>query len=828
MRNKVIGDNNFSKNYRILDLNEKIEIEKEYALGTRYHQNIFESNTSLTALLALNSNLVNNGDLKVIGNKAYVLSSVTASIYQFDYIDNQISFSTPNFISRPINGVFISEFSPTAISFKSDGTKLYILGDQNNNIYQFSLSTAWDVSTISYDSKTFYVGLQEGTPTGMFFKPDGTKVYVVGSGNDTIYQYSLSTAWDVSTISYDSKTFYVGLQNSVPSGLFFKPDGTKVYISNGPTITQYSLSTAWDISTTSYDSIIYTNFISETYNDLFFKSDGTKVYTVVVGGGTGGSSSRVREFSLSTAWDISTLSTSGKYLSCLINTQHGLFFKDDGTKVFTIGFGNDRNVGEISLSTAWDITSGLTYNGIYVGNRDESPRALFFKDDGTKLYILGDQNNTIYQFSLSTAWDVTTASYDSKTFSVGTQEGAPTGMFFKPDGTKVYVLGTNNRKIFQYSLSTPWDISTASYDSISSTFYFGYMSYPKLFFNNYGTKLVVSNSNSISFLNLATAWDITTIYDDLNRLENVKSFSISGQEGNPYGMFFKDDGTKVYIVGGTSETIYQYSLSTPWDISTTSYDSKSFSVTSQDTEPEGIFFKPDGTKFYMVGLTGDGVYQYSLSTPWDISTASYDSNSFYVGTQEPNPTDLFFKPDGSVVYVLGFSGRRIYQYSLGTPWDISTATYNNATSSAYGYLGEVSPQGLFFKSDGTKAYIIGSSSNTIYEIKLQIPWDLGLESFQVNAAYRPTEFDSVSSAIFVKPDGKTFYFLGVADDKIYQLGEFTNSWDISSIKKTFLSINAPYNGYAGANSYYSFHMNDDMSKMYVGISRGIVVYDYIN
>ena len=137
MRNKVIGDNNFSKNYRILDLNEKIEIEKEYALGTRYHQNIFESNTSLTALLALNSNLVNNGDLKVIGNKAYVLSSVTASIYQFDYIDNQISFSTPNFRSRPINGVFISEFGPYAISFKSDGTKLYILGDQNNNIYQF-------------------------------------------------------------------------------------------------------------------------------------------------------------------------------------------------------------------------------------------------------------------------------------------------------------------------------------------------------------------------------------------------------------------------------------------------------------------------------------------------------------------------------------------------------------------------------------------------------------------------------------------------------------------------------------------------------------------
>jgi hypothetical protein len=48
-----------------------------------------------------------------------------------------------------------------------------------------------------------------------------------------------------------------------------------------------------------------------------------------------------------------------------------------------------------------------------------------------------------------------------------------------------------------------------------------------------------------------------------------------------------------------------------WDISTASYDNKSFSVSSQDTNHYSLFFKSDGTKMY---IAGDGpIYQYSLS-----------------------------------------------------------------------------------------------------------------------------------------------------------------------------------------------------------------------
>jgi len=86
---------------------------------------------------------------------------------------------------------------------------------------------------------------------------------------------------------------------------------------------------------------------------------------------------------------------------------------------------------------------------------------------------------------------------------------------------------------------------------------------------------------------------------------------VSSQDGGPEGLFFKDDGTKMYVVGRANDSVYQYILSTAWDVSTASYDSVSFSVASQDTSPTGLFFKTDGTKMYVVGSTNDTVYQYS-------------------------------------------------------------------------------------------------------------------------------------------------------------------------------------------------------------------------
>ena len=141
-----------------------------------------------------------------------------------------------------------------------------------------------------------------------------------------------------------------------------------------------------------------------------------------------------------------------------------------------------------------------------------------------------------------------------------------------------------------------------------------------------------------------------------------KSFSVGTQDGTPTGLAFSTDGTKMYVVGQGNDTVYQYTLTTAWDVSTASYASKSFSVNAQETSPQDVAFSTDGTKMYVVGQTNRTVYQYTLTTAWDVSTASY-VKGLSVSTQDSIPTGLAFSLDGTKMYVVGQGNDTVYQYN---------------------------------------------------------------------------------------------------------------------------------------------------------------------
>ena len=246
---------------------------------------------------------------------------------------------------------------------------------------------------------------------------------------------------------------------------------------------------------------------------------------------------------------------------------------------------------------------------------DPQPYDVFFKPDGTKMYIVGITGDSVYQHTLSTPWDVDTAVYDSVSFSVGAQDTSPFSLFFKPDGTKMYISGIVNDRIYQYTLSTPWDISTASYDSVI--------------------------------------------------------FSVAAQDTSPAAVFFKSDGTKMYITGQTNDTIYQYSLSTAWAVNTASYDSISFNVNSQATIPQGLAFNSDGTKMFVVDVVYNFVHEYNLSTAWSLNTASYSSKSFFVGNESTASRGIFVKPDETKMYVVGVTERKVSQYTIASPFAVT-------------------------------------------------------------------------------------------------------------------------------------------------------------
>ena len=251
---------------------------------------------------------------------------------------------------------------------------------------------------------------------------------------------------------------------------------------------------------------------------------------------------------------------------------------------------------------------------------------------------------------------ITGWNYSGLSKSVTGEESAPTGLFLSPDGLNMYVNGTTGDDVNQYTLSTAWDISTASY---------------------------------------------------------VRTFSTAAQDLTPNDIFFKPDGLSMYIMGLANDTVFQYTLSSAFDISTASYASKSFSVTTQETAPVGLWFKPDGTVMYVIGTTNDTVFQYNLGTAWDVSTAFYASISFSVASQEGTPNQVNLSADGLTMWILGQTGDDIAQYSLGTAWNVSTATFVN---SFYVGFQDTTPSGMFIDSTANnRVYFVGGTNDTVYQ-----------------------------------------------------------------------------------------------------------------
>src|SRR3989344_4496538 len=191
-----------------------------------------------------------------------------------------------------------------------------------------------------------------------------------------------------------------------------------------------------------------------------------------------------------------------------------------------------------------------------------------------------------------------------------------------------------------------------------------------------------------------------TVVIDAGRTLNTNTGSVSfgvGQETTPNALAFRDTGAKMYVLGTTNDAVRQYTLATPWDVSTATYDNISFSVTTQETLPTVLAFRGDGTRLYVLGTTNKRVFQYSLTTPWNVSSA-FDNASFSVTTQDTLPTALAFRDTGAKMYVLGTTNDAVRQYTLATPWDVSTATYDNVSFSVT--TQETLPNALAFRDTG--------------------------------------------------------------------------------------------------------------------------------
>jgi len=200
------------------------------------------------------------------------------------------------------------------VCFSDTGDKMYIIGTGSTDVNEYDLGTEWDISTAVFN-QAFDVGVKDNEPYGLHIVNSGDTMYFVGRQNDKIYEYNLGTSWDISTAVY-SDDFDISGQTGDPAGIHVDPSGSYIYIGETGVLNQYTMTSAFDLSTVSYTREKALNISAGVY----FRDDGTRLYCQKPGGG--GAAPVVTEYFLSTAWDISTATSTPYFFECAYTTQY--------------------------------------------------------------------------------------------------------------------------------------------------------------------------------------------------------------------------------------------------------------------------------------------------------------------------------------------------------------------------------------------------------------------------------------------------------------------------------------------------------------------------
>lgn len=470
------------------------------------------------------------------------------------------------------------------------------------------------------------------------------------------------------------------------NSFYFSSNGLWLYIFGSDFyIRQYALSIPYDTRTAvdTSKSKLMSSFTTLSAPSFMVSTDGTKLSIRY-------DNFYINQLTLGTPYDITTA------------TSNGSFYSDIGALTYTINYngnklylyGGDEVLYEFTLSMPWDITTAST-TGISKSFSGNGPGvySIGIASDNTKLYFNSSSYDTIYNYTMSTPGDITSAISTSNWgyYGMFSQSTSGTMMFsqISASGIRAFIVDTQNNKLFSVEnniMNTYGIPKVTGYNAIelpvAST-------NQGIVLSTNGTKLFAvtgSTSECITTYTLNTPYNLTL---------GFSSYATSTLIANYISeMCISNDGTKLGLYDGTSSVYRLFTLSIPWDISSrvqvSTYSAISF-----------FSFNSTGTKFYQ-RITG-GITEYNLGTPWDLSTAIAGVSNTNLGTN----SRYSFSPDGKVLLASGNTLNKLRQYNLSTAWSIDSVLEFANTSI---------PSGTYtsFSYTGDVAYTTMQDSNSIY------------------------------------------------------------------------------------------------------------------
>ena len=534
-----------------------------------------------------------------------------------------ISFGTPVVFESAVS-------AHIAATYDSSNNKVVIAyTDGGNSSYGTAIVGTVSGTSISFGTAVVFEAAIVNTTTVTFDSNSNKIVITYGDGGNSYYGTAIVGTVSGTSISFGTAVVFNAANTQTYTSATFDSTNNKVVIAYTNTAnSSHGAAIAGTVSGTSisFGATTVTNAAVTYYNAATYDSTNNKVVIAYKDAGNSNYGTAV-VFTVGSSNNTSFIGITSEAISNTatgaVNVYGGINTAQTGLTIASDYYvQTDGSLAAGVTSIPYDISSATYTQNFSVSSQDTSPQGLAFSPDGTKMFMVGYADDKVFQYALSTAFDISTASYSSIYFSVSGQETIPRGLAFSVDGVKMFVLGTTADQVFEYTLSSAFNVSTASF---------------------------------------------------------VDAFSVAAQETDPQGIAFSTDGAKMFITGHTGQDVNEYALSTVFDVSTASY-TQNFSISGQETQPTGIAFNSVGTKMFIIGVTGQDVNEYTLSTGFNVSTASFSGITFSVATQETSPQAIVFNATGTNFYVLGASGDDINQYATTQTTFVTTVKAGQAIS----------------------------------------------------------------------------------------------------------------------------------------------------
>ena len=491
----------------------------------------------------------------------------------------------------------LSSGSYEAVAFKPDGLRIFRIAS-DDRIYSHVLTTAWDLSTIATGTSISPVQAVWTDAIDLKLSPDGLWVYV-SKINSSIFWYApLSVAWDITTVgTFVSRDPGVGTNISAGD---FSLDGLNYYYLSGTGgIYKSELSTAWDPATMSQAStanIAWTGGTQLTlnYHQLQFSNNGSRLWWT---------------YYVSSVMYIACIDLATPYLpsSAIVSTFNyraveqfmgqaqqymPVHIVNDGKKIFTIA-GNNY-VRSVELPVAGNLFSVDPYpqagTAQVVSSSIRTPSGLAAWTDvevsecGQYVLLLNSDasNSTCVSLYTPTPW-----SFSSLEFLGSFNPGAYyTNPSFSPDG-RFFALIQENGSYRQWSIGQPFNVGTvltqtarvgtfstgSRYDKVRIRHFKG-MS--KMFFADFTENLIITMDTELN-----GAMPNSTLFTSSKQQFSIAGIIPSGWHNH----YFSPDGKRIICFRNNGYSGYEFSLTTPYNITTAKTESFLQNVSTLSIQP---------------------------------------------------------------------------------------------------------------------------------------------------------------------------------------------------------------------------------------------------